>query len=332
MAKSKTITRNDIQNILAHINLGDDAHREITQAEFDALSQTDKDDGTIYFITNGASGNVFLDDNTPVGMIAPYGGSNDPAYWLICDGRAVSRTAYAELFAVIGTTYGIGDGSTTFNIPDFRGRTAIGAGTGTATGATNHPLGQTEGAETIKLTDAQMAHGHGMTQPAFTIAKEALTSGNQSANHSHSVSSGLFWHARTDAQVVNGSAATTVEATGNAFFNSARTSGNNSVNHTHKVPSAAYSVPRSTNAAVTDLSGASSTRTAHSNMQPYTVTNYIIKASSAISTNQSQLDYTYPVGSYYETSNLNFNPNIVWGGIWELSSESSINKKWHRIA
>ena len=129
------------------------------------------------------------------------------------------------------------------------------------------------GASTVKLTDAQMAHGHGMTQPAFTIAKEALTSGNQSANHSHSVGAGLFWHARTDEQVVNGSAASMVEATGNAFFNSARTSGNNSVNHTHKVPSAAYSVPRSTNAAVTNLHGDSTTRTAHNNMQPYIVVN-----------------------------------------------------------
>lgn len=66
----------------------------------------------------------------PVGMVAPYAGSTAPDYWLLCDGSAVSRTTYANLFAVIGSTFGAGDGSTTFNLPDLRGRTPIGVGTG----------------------------------------------------------------------------------------------------------------------------------------------------------------------------------------------------------
>lgn len=53
------------------------------------------------------------------GMVSPYAGSVAPAGWLICDGSAISRTTYSALFAVIGTTYGAGDGSTTFNIPDY---------------------------------------------------------------------------------------------------------------------------------------------------------------------------------------------------------------------
>ncbi|HIX16953.1 MAG TPA: phage tail protein [Candidatus Gemmiger faecavium] len=63
----------------------------------------------------------------PPGMIVPYAGAAAPAGWLLCDGSAVSRTTYADLFAVIGTTYGAGNGSTTFTLPDLRGRVAAGA-------------------------------------------------------------------------------------------------------------------------------------------------------------------------------------------------------------
>lgn len=56
-----------------------------------------------------------------VGTIKAWGGSTAPAGWLICDGAAISRTLYAGLFAVIGETYGAGDGSTTFNLPDVGG-------------------------------------------------------------------------------------------------------------------------------------------------------------------------------------------------------------------
>lgn len=67
------------------------------------------------------------DGIVPPGMLAPYAGKTAPAGWLLCDGSAVSRTAYAALFAVIGTTYGAGNGSTTFALPDLRGRVAAGA-------------------------------------------------------------------------------------------------------------------------------------------------------------------------------------------------------------
>lgn len=65
---------------------------------------------------------------TPPGLIGYFATTTPPsAYWLICDGRAVSRTAYANLFSKIGTTYGAGNGSTTFNLPDLRDRVAWGA-------------------------------------------------------------------------------------------------------------------------------------------------------------------------------------------------------------
>ena len=65
----------------------------------------------------------------PVGSIITYGGSAAPAGWLLCDGSAVSRATYADLYTAIGTTFGTGDGSSTFNTPDLRGIFVRGAGT-----------------------------------------------------------------------------------------------------------------------------------------------------------------------------------------------------------
>ena len=64
----------------------------------------------------------------PSGMITPYGGATAPSGWLLCDGTAVSRETYANLFTAIGTAFGSGDGSTTFNVPDMRECTVKGAG------------------------------------------------------------------------------------------------------------------------------------------------------------------------------------------------------------
>lgn len=66
---------------------------------------------------------VFID---PPGSIQMYAGSTAPQGWLLCDGSAVSRSTYAALFAAIGTTFGTGDGSTTFNLPNLKGRAVIG--------------------------------------------------------------------------------------------------------------------------------------------------------------------------------------------------------------
>jgi microcystin-dependent protein len=63
---------------------------------------------------------------TPTGAVTAFGGTSAPTGWLICDGSAVSRTTYSDLFAAIGTNFGSGDGSTTFNIPDMRGRVPTG--------------------------------------------------------------------------------------------------------------------------------------------------------------------------------------------------------------
>lgn len=71
--------------------------------------------------TGGGPAN--LDDKIPVGSIQPFAGekTNVPNRWLLCDGTAISRSTYPQLFSIVGETYGAGDGSTTFNLPDLRG-------------------------------------------------------------------------------------------------------------------------------------------------------------------------------------------------------------------
>lgn len=96
----------------------------------------------------------------PIGSEAEWAGQNDPnAKWMVEDGRELSRTTYKALFEAISTTYGIGDGSTTFNIPDSRGRVSVGAGKGA--GLTNRLRGEKTGEETHTLTIAEMpSHSH----------------------------------------------------------------------------------------------------------------------------------------------------------------------------
>lgn len=90
--------------------------------------------------------------------------AGDQLGWLECDGRAVSRIDYTVLFSVIGTTYGIGDGNSTFNIPDFRGRFLIGTNT-------TYPLATTGGTNSLVLTVGNLpAHTHGVTDPEHTHA------------------------------------------------------------------------------------------------------------------------------------------------------------------
>ncbi|HSS99924.1 MAG TPA: tail fiber protein [Terriglobales bacterium] len=101
-----------------------------------------------------------------VGAIEMHAGTAGTG-WLVCDGSAVSRTTYARLFSVIGISFGNGDGTTTFNLPDLRGRAPIGSGTGP--GLTARSVGQPLGNETHTLTVTEMpSHNHGVTDPGHT--------------------------------------------------------------------------------------------------------------------------------------------------------------------
>ncbi len=118
-----------------------------------------------------------LEAGFPSGSVVAYGGPSGasadagaaalPAGWLLCDGSAVSRTTYASLFAAVGINFGGGDGITTFNLPDLRGRTVIGVGHGT--GLTARTLAQVVGEETHTLAASEMpAHSHGVTDPGHS--------------------------------------------------------------------------------------------------------------------------------------------------------------------
>ena len=92
-------------------------------------------------------------DTLPIGAILPFSGDVIPNGWLLCDGSAVSRATYSELFDLIGTTYGTGDGSTTFNLPNLKGKVAVGKdGNDTEFNA----LGKTGGEKAHTLTKSEL--------------------------------------------------------------------------------------------------------------------------------------------------------------------------------
>ena len=175
----------------------------------------------------------------PSGSISMFAGSQAPESWLLCDGSTVSRTDYANLFAVIGTSYGAGDGSTTFGLPDLRQRFPRGAGSSGSVGGVGgsethtHDLTIEEGdhahTHEVRITaqgtlSTQPAHGHsvsipssgggttGITDPInrFGRATGALdTPGVQhthsTPNHTHTVNqsnSGEHSHSFTGSQVI----------------------------------------------------------------------------------------------------------------------------------
>jgi len=104
--------------------------------------------------------------------------------WLVCDGAAVSRTTYAALFTAIGTAHGAGDGRTTFNVPDLRGRAPIGSGNGA--GLSRRNRGEILGAETHLLATGELpAHAH--TTSTSTVASHSHGGATAAAsiNHAH---------------------------------------------------------------------------------------------------------------------------------------------------
>ena len=119
-----------------------------------------------------------LADPIPVGTIIPYTSMTIPTGWLTCDGRALSRAEYFELFEIIGITYGSGNGVSTFNLPDLRGRDIIGVGQGS--GLTNRTLGDTSGSETKILTINQMpSHTHNIYISSSTAGLEFADNGKE---------------------------------------------------------------------------------------------------------------------------------------------------------
>ena len=193
----------------------------------------------------------------PIGALQMYAGQTAPSGWLLCQGQAISRTDYAQLFAVIGTTYGDGDGSTTFNLPDMQDRFPVGAGS-------NYNLNSKGGEDSVTLTDLEVAHGHGFTAP--TVGGGATTSGGMSANAKHSHS---FEYAQYGRQT-GSSTASALQYSG-----SSKATSEADISHTHSIPAHSHTV---TGGGVANLGGTSADRTAHENRPPYIGINFIIFA------------------------------------------------------
>jgi microcystin-dependent protein len=121
----------------------------------------------------------------PAGVVLPYTASAAPTGYLLCDGTAVSRTTYSTLFAVISTGYGTGDGATTFNLPDLRGRVPVGIGTNAAVSALATSDGvavanrRPQHRHTAHLHTATRTTGTGVSGPGGGIGGD--TTGNTSS-------------------------------------------------------------------------------------------------------------------------------------------------------
>ena len=99
-------------------------------------------------VLTAAQMNALEGATIPTGGVTMYGAGSAPSGWLLCDGTAVSRTTYAALFAVISTTYGVGNGSTTFNLPNLKGKVPVGLD---SADTAFDVLGETSGSKTHTL-------------------------------------------------------------------------------------------------------------------------------------------------------------------------------------
>lgn len=120
-------------------------------------------DDVVMVIQNGINkkakiGDIGAVDSLPVGAVIEWFSDTIPNNWLLCDGQAVSRTDYSSLFNVLGTTYGQGDGTTTFNLPNKKGKVAVGKDTNDTD---FNVLGKTGGEKEHTLTITEIpAHSH----------------------------------------------------------------------------------------------------------------------------------------------------------------------------
>ena len=198
------------------------------------------------------------------GSIVMFAGSVAPQGWLLCDGSAVSRSQYSALFDVVDTTYGEGDGSTTFNVPDLRGRVMIGT-------SNSHPVASHGGEETHSLTEDELPqHFHSVPQHGHAngiIIKTPVLS--------HSIIQAAFTYSApggtTNLTTDSGSYSVT-SYSGTTSTNATRSANVAISNHSAENCSVTGSID-DCDAFDTDTAGVGES---HYNMQPFITMNYII--------------------------------------------------------
>lgn len=197
------------------------------------------------------------------GLIYMFGGTVAPYGFLMCDGSAVSRSTYSDLFDTIGTTYGPGDGATTFNIPDLTGRIPIGI-------SGNVVLGDTGGEEMHTLTTTELpSHGH--TIPAHGHANTITAT---TPKLTHSITQPMFTYNPPSGGQSAQKYSTTSNDVTTANTSTAATRSANLAIAKHSA-SACTKTGSVTDCSAFNTSSAGSD-SAHSNMQPYLTLNYVI--------------------------------------------------------
>jgi microcystin-dependent protein len=250
--------------------------------------------GLMVYQTNGQSGyyyytgtgwTLLINDNSfymPVGSVMIWPGNIAPSGWLLCDGQAASRTYYADLFTVIGSQYGAGDGTSTFNLPDLKGRSPVGLD---LSQADFDVLGETGGEKQHTLSTAEMpSHFHSVNPPStatgsggashtHTVDPPSATTGTD-GNHRHEndadYASGLGSASSGDKVTYNNDGSSTsdycdYDGDHSHTLNIGSFSSGSAGAHTHSINIGAFN------------SGTTGGATAMNLLQPYLVLNFIIK-------------------------------------------------------
>ena len=203
----------------------------------------------------------------PTGMVAPFAGSSAPDGWLFTDGSAYSRTEYANLFAEIGTEYGAGNGSTTFNVPNTTGQFPLGAGDGRS-------VGDTGGAATVTLSADEMpSHRHNGPSHSHSLVGHT----HSAPSHSHSLAGHTHTYGRPE---FTGASLQLGAGGGNRL--SRNDSGSTGSGGSGSTGSASGGSTGSAGGGSTGTGGSGATSETggdqdHENMPPFVVFNFIIK-------------------------------------------------------
>lgn len=236
---------------------------------------------TSLFTQQHTTGGNHLDNTiNPPGGIVAFAGNTPPSGWLECDGSAVSRTTYADLFSAIGVLWGPGDGSTTFNLPNLSGRMLAGFSSGSSD---FDPVGKTDGDATKTLTVSNLpSHNHGITDPGHShgITDPGHSHGITDPSHSHGITDPGHDHNIPSDSAANAGASNASSSTSAATISTSSATTGVTVDSAATgvtVNSAATGVSAQTNftgISVTNITGGG---TAFDVLNPYGVVKWIIK-------------------------------------------------------